>query len=99
MWVLFRTEQLNIRALSEKMQVSRRSVQNDVDVVQEELEKYGMVLEYDKGFHLTGESEKTYNIRSMELAEQVRFLDRRKRHTAYEKYMGQMLEEMFLPIH
>ena len=54
MWVLFRTEQLNIRALSEKMQVSRRSVQNDVDVVQEEMEKYGMVLEYDKGFHLTG---------------------------------------------
>lgn len=99
MWVLFRTEQLNIRALSERMQVSRRSVQNDVDVVQEELKKYGMVLEYDKGFHLTRESEKTYTIRSMELAEQVRFLDRRKRHTAYEKYMGQMLEEMFLPIH
>lgn len=58
MWVLFRTEQLNIRALSERMQVSRRSVQNDVDVVQEELKKYGMVLEYDKGFHLTRESEK-----------------------------------------
>ena len=45
MWILFQTEKLNLRALSEKMQVSRRSIQNDVDAVQQELLEDGMVLE------------------------------------------------------
>ena len=36
-WILFRTEKMNLRALSEKMQVSRRSIQNDVGAVQQEL--------------------------------------------------------------
>lgn len=98
MWILFQTEKLNLRALSEKMQVSRRSIQNDVDAVQQELLEHGMVLEYDKGFHLTGESEKSYKIRSNEISKITAFLDPKRRRGTYEKYIGQMMEEMFLPV-
>ena len=97
-WILFRTEKMNLRALSEKMQVSRRSIQNDVDAVQQELLEHGMVLEYDKGFHLTGESEKSYKIRTHEISKITAFLDTKRRHSTYEKYIGQMVEEMFLPV-
>ena len=57
-----------------------------------------MVLEYDKGFHLTGESEKSYKIRTHEISKITAFLDTKRRHSTYEKYIGQMVEEMFLPV-
>ena len=98
MWILFRTEKLNLRALSEKMQVSRRSIQNDVESVSQELQKDGLTLEYEKGFHLHGESEKSYGRRSSELVKNIKFLDPEKRRSAYGKYIGQMLEEMLLPV-
>ena len=98
MWILFQTEKLNLRALSEKMQVSRRSIQNDVESVSQELQKDGLTLEYEKGFHLHGESEKSYGRRSSELVKNIKFLDPEKRGSAYGKYIGQMMEEMLLPI-
>ena len=98
MWILFRTEKLNLRALSEKMQVSRRSIQNDVEAVSQELQKDGLTLEYEKGFHLHGESEKSYGRRSSELVKNIKFLDPERRRSAYGKYIGQMLEEMLLPV-
>ncbi len=98
MWILFQTEKLNLRALSEKMQVSRRSIQNDVESVSQELQKDGLTLEYEKGFHLHGESEKSYGRRSSELVKNIKFLDPEKRRSAYGKYIGQMMEEMLLPI-
>ena len=98
MWILFQTEKLKLRALSEKMQVSRRSIQNDVESVSQELQKDGLTLEYEKGFHLHGESEKSYGRRSSELVKNIKFLDPEKRRSAYGKYIGQMMEEMLLPI-
>lgn len=98
MWILFRTEGMNLRSLSEELQVSRRSVQNDVDAVSQELLKYGMSLRYDRGFHLTGENEISYILRSRELTACTEIMEVRKRSTAYEKYIGRMLEEMLLPV-
>lgn len=96
--ILFDTERLNLRTLSEEMMVSRRSVQNDVDAVQQELLKHGIVLEYDKGFHLTGETEQAYELRSANLVKQIAVLDRKKRKGTYSVYIGTMLENIFAPV-
>lgn len=44
--ILFDTTNLNIRKLSEILQVSRRSIQNDIEEIQQELEEDDIYLEY-----------------------------------------------------
>ena len=58
--ILFDTTNLNIRKLSEILQVSRRSIQNDIEEIQQELEEDDIYLEYKNGFYLIEKSKKSY---------------------------------------
>ena len=62
--ILFDTTNLNIRKLSEILQVSRRSIQNDIEEIQQELEEDDIYLEYKNGFYLIEKSKKSYEVRS-----------------------------------
>lgn len=93
-YILFQTKQLNIRRLCDELQVSRRSIQNDIDVIQTEMEEYHLSLNYDRGFSLEGESELSYRMRSQELKKYIRMLKKRK-HNAYEQYMLNLLKNSF----
>lgn len=92
--ILFDTENLNIRKLCEKMQVSRRSIQNDIDIIQEEIEPYQMFLEYNRGFFLYGESELSYRVRSQELKKYIPILEK-SRHNLYENKIIKILKSCF----
>lgn len=56
MTVLFRIHQLNLTKLCEKMQVSRRCIQNDMEDVQQQLHELGLELTYDRKYQLNGQS-------------------------------------------
>lgn len=99
MQILFDTGSLNIRALSESLQVSRRSIQNDIETVQNELKNYQLTLEYNKRFQLKGESELTYQIRSRELKRYIWLLYKKKIYSTYERRTAKLIREIFLPIH
>lgn len=96
--ILFDTENLNIRKLCDKMQVSRRSIQNDIDLIQKDMEPYQLFLEYNRGFSLRGESELSYRTRSQELKKYVPILEK-NRHNLYENYVIKILRGCFEPIH
>ena len=71
--ILFDTENLNIRKLCEILQVSRRSIQNDIEEIQKKLEKDDIYLEYNKHFFLREESEeKSYEVRSQEIRKHIK---------------------------
>ena len=71
--ILFNTEKLNIRKLCEILQVSRRSIQNDIEEVQKELAKDEIYLEYNKKYLLREESaEKSYEVRSQEIRKHIK---------------------------
>ncbi|MGN0325550.1 MAG: BglG family transcription antiterminator [Lachnospiraceae bacterium] len=97
MFVLFDTKELNIRKLCDELQVSRRSIQNDIDAIQEAIEPYQLFLEYDRGFFLHGESELSYRVRSQELKKYISILEKRK-HNTYENYIIKLLKDCFKPV-
>lgn len=96
--ILFNTEKLNIRYLSDYLQVSRRSIQNDINAVQQELEPYGLTLEYNRKFMLIGESELAYRLRSREFKRYIKSIYRKKIRNTYEDYMDKMFQKFFEPI-
>ncbi len=61
--VMFDVHNLNIKKLSEELQVSRRSIQNDLDLIVAELENSGMSLVYNRHFHLIENENIGYSIR------------------------------------
>lgn len=93
--VLFDTEHINLRALSDKLQVSRRSVQNDLETIQEEICSCGLQLEYSRKFHLKGESEAAWQLRCKVLRPYVKLLHGKKKFNAYEIYIRNLLLETF----
>lgn len=96
--ILFGTERLNIRQLSEDLQVSRRSIQNDIETIQNDIGNYHLILEYDKKFFLKGESEESYHLRCQELEKYVSLIMNGEYLSAYERYIEQMFQEVFLPV-
>lgn len=95
--ILFDTGRLNITSLCEQLQVSRRSIQNDVDAVQKEIEKYGLVLSYDKKFKLTGESEQNYEVRRKELENLLHHYEDKSKNR-FESYVEKQLKTIFAPV-
>lgn len=98
MIILFDTEKLNIRLLSDTLQVSRRSIQNDIDLVQRELEPAGLTLNYNRRFYLTGESGAAYRFRAGQLRRYVKLLYHKKIRNTYEQHMDQQIHDFFAPV-
>lgn len=96
--ILFCTEKLNIRALSKELQVSRRSIQNDIEVIEHEIQKFNMILEYDRGFTLKGFSEESYQVRCKEMKSYVGLIMKGEYLSAYEQSIKKLIEGVFLPI-
>ncbi|MCC8027576.1 MAG: PTS sugar transporter subunit IIA [Clostridium sp.] len=96
--ILFDTKRLNIKELSGKLQVSRRSIQYDIDSVQRELERYGLKLKYDRWFRLEGESEASYRLRSSELKNHVDIIYKKKHLSLYEQFIQDKINTMYTPV-
>lgn len=96
--ILFDTEKFNIKELSENLQVSRRSIQYDVDSVQKEIKKYGLKLQYDRRFRLEGESEISYRLRSSELKKYVDLLYKKEHTSLYDLFIQKRINNIFAPI-
>lgn len=96
--ILFDTANLNIRKLSEILQVSRRSIQNDIEEIQKELEEDDIYLEYKNGFYLVEKSEKSYEVRSREIRSHIKTLYKTRLTTTYEAYIKNLIYKIFLPV-
>ncbi len=96
--ILFDTANLNIRKLSEILQVSRRSIQNDIEEIQKELEEDDIYLEYKNGFYLVEKSEKSYEVRSREIRRHIKTLYKTRLTTTYEAYIKNLIYKIFLPV-
>ncbi len=96
--ILFDTTNLNIRKLSEILQVSRRSIQNDIEEIQKELEEDDIYLEYKNGFYLVEKSEKSYEVRSREIRRHIKTLYKTRLTTTYEAYIKNLVYKIFLPV-
>lgn len=96
--ILFDTANLNIKELTDRLQVSRRSIQYDVDTVQKEIETYHLSLKYDRRFRLEGESELSYRLRSSEMKQYVDLIYKREHLSIYEAFMQEKINSVFLPV-
>lgn len=96
--ILFDTKNLNIKELTEKLQVSRRSVQYDVDTVQREIGKYNLCLKYDRRFKLEGESGLSYRLRSSEMKQYTELLCKNKQMSVCEQFMQERIQSVFMPV-
>lgn len=96
--ILFDTNRLNIRKMSEIFQVSRRSIQNDIEKIQKELECDQIYLEYEKMFYLREESQAGYKVRSKVFRNYIKILYKMGSSGAYEEYIKKALCEIFAPI-
>lgn len=95
--VLFDIKHFNLRKLSEKMQISRRSIQNDVEEVQKQLKEDGIELVYDKKYQIQGDGLKLYNLRGKEIKKYVDILTDNQSKNTFEKDICQMIEDMVKP--
>lgn len=96
--ILFDIKDLNIRKLTEKFQVSRRSVQNDIEIIRRELQELGIKLVYDKKYRLECEPTQLFIIRGRELKKHVEAIERPEQKNAYEKEVTFLVEEMINPV-
>lgn len=92
---LFNIGQLNIRKLTEEMQVSRRSIQNDLDMIKQEFAQYGITLEYDRKFYLEGKLDAAYDLRVREMRQYIPILFNDKLMGDFEKAMKKEIEGIF----
>ena len=93
--ILFNIRQLNIRKLTEEMQVSRRSIQNDLDTIKQEFSQYGITLEYDRKFYLEGKLDGAYDLRVKEMQKYIPILINEKQKGDFEKAMKKEIEGIF----
>lgn len=96
--ILFDTASLNIKKLSKILQVSRRSIQNDLDEIQKELEENDIYLEYKNGFYLIEKSDKSYEVRNREIRSHIKTLYKTRLTTTYEAYIKNLIYKIFLPV-
>lgn len=93
--ILFNIRWLNIRKLTEEMQVSRRSIQNDLDTIKHEFAQYGITLEYDRKFYLEGKLDGAYDLRVKEMQKYIPILINEKLKGDFEKAMKEEIERIF----
>ena len=93
--ILFNIRQLNIRKLTEEMQVSRRSVQNDLDIIKQDFAQYGIALEYDRKFYLEGKLDAAYDLRIKEMQKYIPILINENLKGNFEKAMKKEIEGIF----
>lgn len=99
LYALFGAELFNIRVLCEELQVSRRTIQNDIAVVQNELAKYGMKFSYDRGFRLEEAEETGFDIRSGELKRYASLLNQTEGERGqFEAYMYRLIGTLMSPV-
>lgn len=96
--ILFDTASLNIKKLSKILQVSRRSIQNDLDEIQKELEENDIYLEYKNGFYLVEKSDKSYEVRNREIRSHIKTLYKTRLTTTYEAYIKNLIYKVLLPV-
>ena len=96
--ILFDTANLNIKELCEILQVSRRSIQNDIEEIQKELEKDDIYLEYKNGFYLVEKSDRSYEVRNCEIGAHIKTLYKTHLTTTYEAYIKNLIYKIFSPV-
>jgi activator of the mannose operon (transcriptional antiterminator) len=98
LYVLFDLGSLNLRKLTDDFQVSRRSVQNDLNAVSGLLEKNGLNLQFRKKYELSGEAEDGFQARSRALMGVVPLLTKRGQLHESEAYILKTIREVFEPL-
>lgn len=98
MQVLFDVEHLNLTKSCEKMQISRRSIQNDIEEVQKELSQKKVALVYEKKYHIEADAMHLFVIRGRELKKYIEILRSDKLGNTFEKEMCEFVENQMQPI-
>ncbi|MFV0394448.1 MAG: PRD domain-containing protein [Coprobacillaceae bacterium] len=94
--ILFNITELNIRKLSEFFQVTRRSVQKDVDTVMKELSIYSMHLVYDRSFALIEDHTTGYTLRVNELKKYVYLINKKEeQYSTFELHIMKLMQDIF----
>ena len=94
MTVLFQLNQLNLTKLCEKMQISRRCIQNDMEDVQKQFHELGLELTYDRKYQLNGAESRLFITRSREMKKYIEALSGTKENNVFEKDICNMVAEL-----
>ena len=94
--IMFDVHSLNIKKLSEKFQVSRRSIQNDLDTLIKEFNQYGLSLVYNRHFHLIEDDHKGYPLRVNELKKYIYlFSNKLSEYNTFELELMKLLYRIY----
>lgn len=72
--LLLRNTELKIGRLSDQFKVSRSTVKNDMDALEEELKKEGLSIGYDRNFYLEGPRNKRIMLLNQEFKKYINYL-------------------------
>ncbi len=95
--ILFDTKKLNISSMSRELQVSRRSIQNDIAAVEQEFAPYGIRLHYERKFRISEDPLTSYGLRQSEIQKSVTLLYKKHFVNVYEKTVCPIVRDMIAP--
>lgn len=97
--VLFDTKNLNIKKLSEKFGVTRRSIQNDLNIIMKDFSPYHLELAYQRKFTLIEEQSSSYFIKTNELKKYVQLFNKKEyEYSPFELEIIELTEKIFKPV-
>lgn len=94
--ILFDITNLNIRKLCELFQVTRRSIQNDLDIISKSFSPYNIKLVYDKHFQLSDTDNLSYTVRINVLKKYIYLLGKKQNeYNTFEYNVFLLLQKAF----
>lgn len=97
--LMIRNEDLKISRVSEQLRVSRSTIKNDMDALQEMLKKEGMEIEYSGHFYLSGPKLKRTTLMNQEFRKYINYLiNPFTDYNSYEFYCIHIIHKAFLGI-
>lgn len=97
--VLFDISHLNITKLSGKFDVSRRSIQNDLDNVMHDFSSYHLELVYQKQFTLLEDQAESYFLKTNEFKKYVALVNKQEyEYSPFELEMIDLIQSIFQPV-
>ncbi|KGP72691.1 BglG family transcription antiterminator [Pontibacillus yanchengensis] len=73
--IFFNIERLNLNQLTETFKVSRTTLKNDLSMLESDMKKKGIIIEYDRGYKLIGNETNILNERVRLFREYIEYFD------------------------
>ncbi len=95
LYLFFNNKELKLNKIAKKIQVSRSTIKNDFDEIEQMLLKKGFEIKYDDNFIINGDTRHRIRFMVIEIKKYISLIKHSKYLNSFQEYVLEILEQSF----